>query len=476
MYLTDLFSLKILTFRRVVRLMMDVLRHGVQLSNVMQMCTDREAVALKHRDKFISYSTLFDQTASVSGYLSLTYTIKQGSHVLVILDNSIPSIVLLLALSALGCNIHVLGSIKDYDHFKRTIGARKYDFIFCGAEEKLDYYDIASIHFIPIVWEEAIRHEPYKPFVKVRTSLSIFTGGTTGTAKTANRSNTLWQYLRAIADLVKSIRLQRYSSVILPVPLYHSYGLSAMFLSLMLNKKLVLINKFDPAEVANEIQTNKIEVAILIPQMLFKLLEYNLNSLRCILSCSDVLPTSLLEVATHKFGDIIFNLYGTSETGLATIALPEMLAIKPDTIGRPIDGCLLKLVTENGNSILHVKSAFAMRQDYISTGDLVTRNEQGWFFFHGRADDLVIINGVNAYPKDLIEMAYKNKMIQHAIAKAFTNENGFKKLKLILQVKQGQTLDENQFKDWWLLQYGTKFLPSLIEFRENDQHIKLMRT
>lgn len=67
-------------------------------------------------------------------------------------------------------------------------------------------------------------------------------------------------------------------------------------------------------------------------------------------------------------------------------------------------------------------------------------------------------------------------MIGYADAKSFINENGFKKLKLVLEVKQIQKLDENQFKEWWLTQYGTKFLPSVIEFREGDQHIKLMQS
>src|SRR5690606_3719365 len=153
--------------------------------------------------------------------------------------------------------------------------------------------------------------------------------GTTGAAKVTKRSNTLWQYLRVIVDLIKSLGLQSYRSVILPVPIYHSYGLSALFLSLMLNKKLVLVNKFNAAEMVHEINSNKVEVAILIPQMLFKISDDNLNSLRCIVCCADVLPISVFEKAKEKFGDIIFNLYGTSETGLATIATPEMLRVKP---------------------------------------------------------------------------------------------------------------------------------------------------
>jgi len=384
--------------------------------------------------------------------------------------------VLLSALSAIGCNIHVLGPIKHYDDFKNTVDTHQYDFVFSGTEEKLEYYDLAVINFITAVWDEAIRHRFYRPLVSVRTHLAIFTGGTTGAAKVTKRSNTLWQYLRVIVDLIKSLGLQSYRSVILPVTIYHSYGLSALFLSLMLNKKLVLVNKFNAAEMVHEINSNKVEVAILIPQMLFKISDDNLNSLRCIVCCADVLPISVFEKAKEKFGDIIFNLYGTSETGLATIATPEMLRVKPDTIGRAIDGCKLKLVDQDGNSILHVKSPFAMAQGYVSTGDIVTKNESGWFFLQGRADHLMVINGVNVYPKTLVEMAYKNEFIQHATVKTFINEHGFKKVKLILLLKEGHTSDEKQFKDWWLQNYGTRFLPSIIEFRTDDQHIKLMRS
>ena len=474
MYLTDLFKLRVFTFGRLVRLMTHLVRYGIQLGNVMHMCTDRDKVAIKHRDKSVTYRALFKQVASLSGYVYQTYKVKQGSDVLVIVDNSIPSIVLLLALSALGCNIQIIAPIKDCDQFTRTVDCTKYDFIFSCIEEKIDYYDYVPLYFITPLWEETLSHEVYKPFIKVRTSLSIFTSGSTGIAKRAKRSNTLWQYLNAVSDLVKTLRLQHYSSVILPVPIYHSYGLSTLFLSLMLNKTLCIVNKFDVIEVVREIKTSRIEVVILIPQMLYRLLDYDLNSVRCIVSCSDVLPTTVFQAAKNKFGDIIFNLYGTSETGLATIAMPEMLALKPDTIGRPINGCKLKLIMENGNCILYVKSSFAMKSGYIRTGDIATTDEHGWYYLRGRADHLLVVNGLNVYPYELLEMVYKNEEVQHAEVKAFTNEHGFKKIKLILYCRQTHAMDEKQFKNWWFEHYGTKFLPATIEFKTDDSHIKLM--
>jgi fatty-acyl-CoA synthase len=466
MHLADLFTLRIFTVDRLYRLIRHVLQHGIQLSNVMHMCSDKSAVAIKHREHSVTYEALFNQIGSVSGFIYRNYEVKQGSQVLIIVDNSIPSVVLLMALSALGCNIHAIGSMKDYDELKRTVDLRKYHLIFSAIEERPDYYDVTSIHYITRLWDEAVSHERYDPFVSVHTKISIFTSGSTNVAKRSGRSNTLLQYLKVITDLVKTLRLHTYQSVMLPVPIYHSYGLSVLFLGLMLNKTIVLVNKFDAAEVANEIEAGRVEVAVLIPQMLHRLLGYDLSSLRCIVSCADVLPTTVLQSARKKFGDIVFNLYGTTETGLVTIATPEMLAVKPGTIGRPIKGSKLKLSDENGSPVLHVRSEFASNGGYVSTGDIAEIDESGWYFLKGRIDHLLVVNGVNVYPNEILEMAYKNESVQDAVVRKFKDENGFTRIKLVLSCRGGHEVNETEFREWWLEHYGTRFLPTTVEFAD----------
>lgn len=474
MYIADLFRLKILTPKRITRLLFHVFRHGIQLSNVIHMCDDKGLIALKHNAKSVTYAELFNLVASVSGYVHAIHKVKQGSRALVIVDNSIPSVVLLLALSALGCNIHILRPIKDYGQFRRTVNPGNYDFVFSGIEEKFDYYDHFPIRFITPVWDEAITYEGYRPFVKRRTRLSIFTSGSTGLAKSAGRSNTLWQYLEAISDIVKTLRLQNYGPVLLPVPIYHSYGFSTLFLGLMLNKPILLVNKFDPVEVGNAIRANHVEVAVLIPQMLNRLLPEDLRGLRCIISCADVLPITVLQNARKKFGNIIFNLYGTSESGLATIATPEMLVIRPDTVGKPVKGCKVHLVEENGSKILHVKSGFAIHKGYVSTGDIASIDEHGWCYVYGRADDLIVINGINVYPSELLRMAHGHEGVQYAGVKTFIDEHGFRRIRMILVARSGNMVDEQRFKEWWVSQYGAKLLPSAVEFKTDDSDIKLM--
>jgi acyl-CoA synthetase (AMP-forming)/AMP-acid ligase II len=438
------------------------------------MPADGRMIALRSGDIALSYNELFRSISAAGGYLFSTYHIRQGDRILVIADNSIPSIILMFALSSLGCHIHVIAPMKDRDQFKRTLGANTFDFLFSASRENHEYYDEFGIHFLTWQWTDVLTHKPYRPFVNHATNISFFTSGSTGIAKTAKRSNTLWQYLRAIADLVKTLQIFRYRSVMLPVPVYHSYGLSALFLSLMLGKTIHLVTKFEAADFAREIQNNKVEVAILVPQMLSGLLSYDLKSLRCIVCCADVLPTTVLQAARKNFGDIVFNLYGTSETGLATVATPAMLAVRPETIGRPINGCKLKLVEENGEYVLHVKSGFAMSRGYIRTGDIAFCDENGWYYLRGRVDHLLVINGANIYPFELLEMVYKHDDIQHAEVRSFVSEQGFRKIKLILQSKHSRPVNEQQFKDWWARQYGTKFLPTTVEFDATGYRSKLM--
>src|SRR5690606_28788470 len=198
MYLVDLFRHRILTVRGLARLLMHVAGNGVQLGNVVHM-GDKHVTALRHRDQALTYDEFLKASSSVSGYLHKQYASKQGSTVLVIVDNSIPSVVLLFALSALGCNIHIFPPVRDYNQFRQRLSnSPRYDFIFAGTEVPQEYYHNAGVRFLTPVWEVAIKHKPYRPFIWRMTTISIFTSGTTGVSKKAQRRNTLWPFLKVI--------------------------------------------------------------------------------------------------------------------------------------------------------------------------------------------------------------------------------------------------------------------------------------
>jgi acyl-CoA synthetase (AMP-forming)/AMP-acid ligase II len=131
-------------------------------------------------------------------------------------------------------------------------------------------------------------------------------------------------------------------------------------------------------------------------------------------------------------------------------------------------------VDENGNKILHVKSDFAINRGYVRTGDIASVDEHGWYYVRGRADDLIVINGINVYPCELLQMAYAHEGVLYVGVKAFINENGFRRIRMILLAKPGSMVDEQRFKEWWVSKYGTKLLPSVVELKADDSDIKLM--
>ena len=120
-----------------------------------------------------------------------------------------------------------------------------------------------------------------------------------------------------------------------------------------------------------------------------------MKSLRCLISGGDRLPKSLIETTHKEIGEVLFNLYGTSEAGFFMLANPKELAsFEETTLGKPIRGvdCKVKDCNRQGIGTLWVRSRWAMRglrNQWQNTGDLVSQNSEGYFFHHGRADRMV---------------------------------------------------------------------------------------
>jgi hypothetical protein len=91
-------------------------------------------------------------------------------------------------------------------------------------------------------------------------------------------------------------------------------------------------------------------------------------------------------------------------------------------------------------------------------------------------DHLLVVNDMNVYPQDLLHVVYKNDRIQHADGKSFVNDNNLRKIRLVLYRREGSTVDANHFKQWWLVTYGTKFLPTAVDIKNHTEDSKLMRS
>jgi fatty-acyl-CoA synthase len=204
-------------------------------------------------------------------------------------------------------------------------------------------------------------------------------------------------------------------------------------MSQILGATIVLMDEFDPERFLQMIEKHRVTTTVLVPTMLHRVLKlgddvikkYDTRSLRALFCTSAPLPGPDSDRAMELFGDIVFNLYGSTETGIVTLAHPEDLKRSPGTIGRAVADNEIRLLDDQGNEVpdgsvgeLFARNSMlvagyhgdeaatrgSMRDGFFSVGDLARRDERGCYHLEGRKRDMIISGGVNVYPAEVEQM------------------------------------------------------------------------
>ncbi len=243
-----------------------------------------------------------------------------------------------------------------------------------------------------------------------------------------------------------------------------------------MGKKICLQKRFDALQTLTIIQREKIEVMPIVPAMLARFWQIEgakkkMKSLRCLISGGDRLPKSLIDTTHKEIGEVIFNLYGTSEAGFFMLANPKELAsFKETTLGKPIRGvdCKVKDCNHQGIGTLWVRSRWAMRglrNQWQNTGDLVSQNSEGYFFHHGRADRMVVCGGENVQPEHLEQVLLYHPMIIATRAFTVPDPNFGNVIHTEIECTPKATLTEATLLDWLRPQLSRAEMPHSIHFK-----------
>lgn len=271
---------------------------------------------------------------------------------------------------------------------------------------------------------------PPPAFTRDRGSakIVIHTSGTTGTPKGAQR-NASAAGMGALANLISVVPYRRDDIVYCPAPLFHSFGLATFVLSAALGATMVLPDKFDPEDSLRLIQEHGATTASFVPVMIKRIVnlpdevraKYDLSSLRVVMASGSAMSPELRRAAMDVFGDVLYDLYGSTEIGWVTIATPDAMRERPKTVGRPVRGIELAVFSSEGDKLgpnetgeLYIKSDILFegytsgdskdeRDGYMSIGDVGRIDHDGYLFIEGRSDDMVIVGGENVYPIEIEE-------------------------------------------------------------------------
>jgi fatty-acyl-CoA synthase len=260
----------------------------------------------------------------------------------------------------------------------------------------------------------------------------LLTSGTTGTPKGAPR--TVRSPLAA-AQFLDRIPLRTGECTVMAAPLFHGTGLSQFLLSFALGSTVVLRRKFDPETTVRSIEDNSATALVLVPTMLRRILDlgpeilgkYDTSSLRIIFCAGSALQPELGNRATEAFGDVVHNLYGSTEVAVATVATPDDWRRAPGTVGRAPVGCRVALYDDDGRRItaphvvgrVFVGSMLSFEgytdgrhkeviDGLLCSGDLGHFDDDGLLFIDGRDDDMIVSGGENVFPGEV-----ENLLVEH---------------------------------------------------------------
>jgi acyl-CoA synthetase (AMP-forming)/AMP-acid ligase II/carbon monoxide dehydrogenase subunit G len=314
----------------------------------------------------------------------------------------------------------------------------------------------------------------------------ILTSGTTGAPKGAARSQP--ETLDPAAALLSKIPLRAREKWLIAAPLFHSWGFAHFTLGLVLSSTYVLQRKFDPEQTLAGAARHEVTSIPMVPVMVQRVMElpketrdkYDLSTVKCVPLSGSALPGDLAINFMDEFGDILYNLYGSTEVAWATIATPADLRAAPGTAGKAPRGTVVKIYDEDGgelptgqtgrifvgNEMLFEGYTGGGKKDMLnglmSSGDTGHLDDQGRLFVEGRSDEMIVSGGENVFPAEVEDLLAKHDKVAEAAVIGVEDEKFGQRLKAYV-VKRG-SVSEKELQDYVKSNLARYKVPREVEF------------
>jgi acyl-CoA synthetase (AMP-forming)/AMP-acid ligase II/uncharacterized protein YndB with AHSA1/START domain len=299
----------------------------------------------------------------------------------------------------------------------------------------------------------------------------VLTSGTTGIPKGARRPTP--RGLSTAAAMLSRIPLRAGERMFVAAPLFHTWGLAAMQISMPLRATLVLQRRFDAERTLAAIAEHRCTALFAVPIMLQRILDlpdrvrnrYDLSSLRIVASSGSALPGSFVTDFMDTFGDILYNLYGSTEVSWASIADPIDLRAAPTTAGRCPPGTRVGVFDDTlrpvspgaegqlfvGNEMLFEGytegGSLPMAHQMMSTGDRGYLDADGRLFITGRADEMIVSGGENVFPRPVEEVLISLPEVQDVAVVGVPDHQWGQRLAAYLVLRHGCRMDGDAVRD-----------------------------
>ncbi len=323
------------------------------------------------------------------------------------------------------------------------------------------------------------------------TAVIIYTSGTTGCPKGAMLSHRNLASNCSSAGQVLEVDPEN-DTFLVALPMFHAFAATVgMNLPLLTGSKIALLTKFDPPQVADTIEAQRATVFMGVPTMYNMMLRLpdeanvKLQSLRVCISGGAAMPLEVLEQFEKKFGKAIYEGDGPTECSPVTCVNPLQGPRKPGSVGVPIPNVEMIIMDEAGREKprrdigeICVRGPNVMQGywnlpeatketffgDWLRTGDLGYEDEDGYFYIVDRLKDMMIVNGVNVYPRVIEEVLYRFPAIREAAVVGKPDKLHGEIPIAFVSVKDGETPGVGDIREFCRDHLGHHEVPRTIYF------------
>jgi long-chain acyl-CoA synthetase len=356
--------------------------------------------------------------------------------------------------------------------------------------------------------EDLMAGQPPEPPATEDDSLTgaamIYTSGTTGHPKGAFRPDGVGP--GPVLEIIQLFELRDTDVHLMAGPGYHSAVGLFTALTITCGGTVVIMPKFDAEAALELIDRHRVTTTFMAPTLLHRIMDVpaevrarsDVSSLRALILGAAPCPYVLKGRAIACFGEVLWEFYGATETGINLLLRPEDQLRKPGSAGRPPPGHEILLLDDDGSPVpdgepgeLWVRNdvlaayynrpdatARSMRDGFFSVGDVAYRDSEGYYYICDRKVDMIISGGVNIYPAELEACLHGHPAVRDVAVIGVPDDRWGEAVKAVVELQPGAPATEQDLIDWCRGRIADYKRPRSVDFVHElprDQAGKLLK-
>lgn len=395
--------------------------------------------------------------------------IGSSSRVGILVRNHIGAITAMAGADALGADLVLLNTGLSPTQLTQVTQEQNLHAVIYDDEFATTVADLTNLTLIgESDLEEGVAHTSRPRIVRPERGgrTIVLTSGTTGSPKGAARKTP--PGFGPLATILDRIPFHAQERVLISAPVFHTWGYAALQLALGIRATVVLQRRFDPEAAREALETHQVQAHVAVPVMIQRMMELPSDPaarerrvLRVTALSGSALPGGLATAYMDEYGDVLYNLYGSTEASWVSIASPEDLRYDPQTAGRPPRGTVLRIVDDQGrdvapgevgrvfvgNDLVFDGYTSGQTKEFlgglISTGDLGHLRD-GRLFVGGREDDMIVSGGENVYPDEVAAALDRLDEVRECAVVGVSDEKFGQRLAAFVVLHSGARLSVEQ--------------------------------